>query len=141
MSPHDPTNIDESVIIGDSICGDCGAVPGAHHMPGCDVERCGCHNGGQQAISCGECDDESYWQNRIRWTGEWHGKKECRHHGFYCHTLVDGEPVEDPSTILPAQQAGAKVQWYVPCDKGDIGAHEDLNRWHSKGCPGISEEP
>ena len=36
-------------------CHDCGVVPGKHHHPGCDMERC--PRCGGQLISC-ECLDE-----------------------------------------------------------------------------------
>ena len=132
---HDPTDIDQSAIKGDRICGDCGAVPGAFHMPGCDVERCGACGG--QAISCG-CPDEAYGANRQRWTGAWPGSLEAAHHGLFCHNLVDGKPEPDMRKVLDTPRH--RVQWHVPCDKDDVGARPDLNRWHDMGCPPIPLE-
>ena len=133
------TDIDPTAIKGDRICGDCGAVPGAYHMPGCDVERCGCDKGGRQAISCDSCTDEEYFANRIRWSGVWPGQLEAEHHGLFCHDLLDGEPEPDIRKILKAQEQGrgAKVQWHVPCGPDAVGAHPDLNRWQDLGCPPI----
>jgi hypothetical protein len=136
---HNPNDIDKSAIRGDRACGDCGAVPGAFHTPGCDVERCGCRNGGQQALSCGDCDDRMYLENRIRWSGEWPGKRECRHHGLYCHNLINGKPAT-MREMLDAQDARREIEWHVPCGKDAGGAREDLNRWHDQGCPGIPAE-
>jgi len=136
---HDPTDIDESVIKGSRICGDCGAVPGAFHMPGCDVERCGACGG--QAIACG-CEDGLYYAARPqnRWTGVWPGHLEAEYHGLFCHDLIDGVVVTDFGEILRRQNAGEKVDWHVPCGKDDEGAHPDLNRWHRMGCPSIPRD-
>lgn len=38
-------------VSSESACHDCGAMPGAPHVPGCDMERC--PKCGGQAISCG----------------------------------------------------------------------------------------
>ena len=130
---HDPKNIDEAAIKGDRTCGDCGAFPGAFHMPGCDVERCGCRQGGQQALSCSTCTDESYFANRIRWSGAWPGKLEAEYHGLFCRDEIDGKP----ATMAEMLQRPPGAVWHVPCGKDDEGARPDLNRWHDMGCPGI----
>jgi len=125
-----------SAILGTGNCHDYNAPPGSCHHLGCDVERC--PQCGGQSISC-DCTVADYWASRdkVRWTGEWPGKRECRHHGFFCHDLVNGRPVETTHDVLIARKAGGKVKWHVPCGKDDIGAHEDLNRWTDLGRPGI----
>lgn len=67
-------------------CGDCGAVPGDKHVPGCDVERCKIC--GWQALGC-DCPspegeyastlDATFgdWKSTV-WTGTWPGKEEMR---------------------------------------------------------------
>ncbi len=129
------SDIDESIIKGDRICGDCRAEPGAYHMPGCDVERCGCRGGGQQTISCEDCTDESYRANRLRWTGVWPGKLEAAHHGLFCRDEINGKPATMAEMLGPPRPPGAV--WHVPCQKDDEGAKPDLNRWHDMGCPPI----
>lgn len=93
-------------------CGDCGAEPGAFHVPGCDVERC--PRCGDQSISC-DCVyemngmkreelkekhpeiymngatnemlakyDEAWGLRRLPWTGRWPGELECEEFGFWC---------------------------------------------------------
>ena len=89
----------------ENLCHDCGAKPGEVHLDGCDVERCPACGG--QMISC-ECSNETIDEYpRLPWTGEWPGVSECREFGWYAR-LVPG-------------------QGWVPCDKNDIGASEDLN--------------
>lgn len=44
-------------------CGDCGALYGHYHHPGCDIERCPMCGG--QLISC-SCDIEAYALNRAK---------------------------------------------------------------------------
>jgi hypothetical protein len=119
-------------------CGDCGAVPGALHIEGCDVERC--PKCGGQKISCGciyeECGidqstmeethpeiyiggptEEMYavWDakrgaRRVPWSGEYPGAAECREFGFW----VIEQPNQDP--------------WWKPVPAGTPGATENLNR-------------
>ena len=130
-------DIDESAIKGNRICGDCGAEPGAFHLTGCDVERCGCRNGGQQALSCEVCTDESYTANRIRWSGAWPGVLEAEANGFFCRDEIDGKP----ATVREMLDSKSRNKvWHVPCGKDDEGAHADLNRWHDMGCPPIPTE-
>jgi hypothetical protein len=88
-------------------CPDCGAAPGGLHARGCDVERCpAC---GAQAISCGYCGAEHEPSDRVPWTGEWPGVEECRAFGWYARRVPG-------------------VAGWVPCDAGEEGAGEDLNR-------------
>jgi len=119
-------------------CSDCGALPGALHDPGCDVERCAfC---GYQRISCGciyelsgidtseleethpdiysngptkEMEDKYDAEvekigGRLPWTGEWPGKAECREFDLWCYF--------DES------------KGWVICDASHPKAREDLNR-------------
>jgi len=91
------------------LCHDCGVKKGEFHHDGCDVERCpacGC-----QLLSC-ECSDEEISKySRLPWTGEWPGISECREFGWYAK-LVEG-------------------QGWVPCNKNDEGAKENLNRLYT----------
>ena|GEM_PF-3331946 len=89
----------------DSPCPDCGVSPGQFHTPGCDVERCS--QCGLQAIGC-DCAFEAD-SNRVSWSGEWPGVAECREFGWYSKRNHGGVG-------------------YVPCDKEDPEASEDLNR-------------
>ncbi len=144
-------------------CPDCGVKPGAVHSPGCDVERCPRCKG--QAISCDciyefcgmplfdleeehpdifeggpteemyEKWDAAWGDKREPWSGEWPGKAECRELGFYCRDIApDGTPYTRPYTA--EEVLGGKIKFHVPCNKGDSGAHEDLNRLaqHISGC-------
>lgn len=83
-------------------CPDCGVAPGELHQQGCDIERCP-ECGGQMLM-----DDCELTVPRLPWTGEWPGKAECREFGWY-------------SKMEPGQG-------WVPCDKDEPGAHENLNR-------------
>ena len=85
------------------LCPDCGVHPGRLHKKYCDVERC--PNCGGQRLSC-NCENSL---PHLPWSGEWPGVAECREFGWYAKRIpgIDG---------------------YVPCDKNDIGADEDLNR-------------
>lgn len=111
-------------------CGDCGAVPGALHEPGCDVERCALC--GEQAIACGCIYEVNGVQaadredgptdamyavvdamvaqvgGRLPWTGSFPGTEECVAFGWYAK-LVRG-------------------RGWVPCEATDDGACPDLNR-------------
>ncbi len=94
-----------------SRCPDCHALPDTLHLSGCDVERCpAC---GHQFISCG-CGKFSDIRRRarLRWTGTWPGVEDCQRLGWCCKPTKDG---------------------YVPCDKTDPEATEDLNRLAAHG--------
>jgi hypothetical protein len=90
-------------------CPDCGVFPAILHKPNCDVARC--MNCGNQYISC-TC--PVHLAHRDVWIGEWPGKADCREFGWYCRDADD------------IGQAGS-VGW-IRCNKGDVGATEDLNR-------------
>jgi len=122
-------------------CGDCGAKPGEHHQPGCDVERCarcggqsiGCHCiyevNGINYSTLEETHPEVYMQGptpemeakwdaewgsrRMPWTGEWPGEAECREFGFWSVFGPD---------LSPPQVGWISVSAETP------GATEDLNR-------------
>lgn len=85
-------------------CPDCGALPGANHNPGCDVEQCG--NCGGQRLGC-SCGIDLAVQ-RLPWTGEWPGTMECREFGWYSKR--------------------AAGRGWQRCDETDPQAGEDLNR-------------
>ncbi len=117
-------------------CGDCGAMPGKLHIPGCDIEQC--PRCGWQAISCHciyevnkiDVDDikdhhsevykngptpemyakfDAQWgSRRIPWTGESWGTAECREFGWYSMWVED--------------------KGWRQCGKDAPGAGEDLNR-------------
>lgn len=157
---NDEEDIDLSVIpegFETRNCGDCGAVPGAYHQPGCDVERCPRCGGQQISCSCiyvvndinvdrmeedhpeifheGPTDgmyhrwDHEWKDRRLRWTGVWPGVVECHELGFFCRDLWQdtGEPVVGPWDFDEQERRG--MVFHVPCEKGDPGAHADLNRW------------
>lgn len=86
-------------------CPDCHANPGQLHEWDCDVEQC--PSCGGQLISC-SCGDETPPDERMPWTGRWPGVAECREFGWH-------------SKSVPGVG-------YVPCDAGDEGDAEDLNR-------------
>lgn len=111
-------------------CPDCGIMPGGLHHLGCDVERCA--KCGGQALSCDYCTEEGEEidiSHRERWTGEWPGVIECRELGFWCQDVYKdtGLPVkkDDYHRALDAHN----IKFHVPCEAGDEGAHEDLNRF------------
>jgi len=85
-------------------CPDCGVKTGQLHRRGCDVERCP-YCGLQMGCDCkgGEVPDD----DRIPWSGEWPGVEDCRRLGLYAR-MVPG-------------------RGWVPCEKDDEGAMEDLN--------------
>jgi len=86
-------------------CHDCSVSPGEFHKSGCDVERCPLC--GYQMITCG-CDlNHISDDERIKWTGEWPGAAECREFDLWAK-FVDGKG-------------------WIPCDKREPGATEDLN--------------
>jgi len=91
------------------LCHDCGAKPGEFHHDGCDTERCPACGG--QLLSCGCSDAEINEYPRQPWTGEWPGVLECQEFGWYAKLI--------------------KGQGWVPCDKNDEGASENLNRLYS----------
>ena len=91
-----------------------------------------------QALTCVVCDDDSYFANRIRWSGAWPGKLEAEHHGLYCRDEINGLPATMGEVL--AARGNPKARWHVPCGKDDEGAHPDLNRWHDLGCPPIPKE-
>jgi Zn-finger nucleic acid-binding protein len=86
-------------------CPDCHVEAGQSHHDGCDIERCPLCSGQRLSCGCGEVEEE----DRMPWTGEWPGEKECREHGMYA-VLVAG-------------------QGWVSCDKDTKGAVLDLNRF------------
>jgi hypothetical protein len=91
----------------DQRCPDCGVLPGKLHEIGCDVEQCPYCGG--QLISC-DCARAVSAETAIPWTGEWPGKTECLEFGWYAK-LVKGHG-------------------WVPCDRDEPGATEDLDRLH-----------
>lgn len=85
-------------------CHDCQVSPGEIHKDNCDVERCPLC--GYQMITCG-CDlTHVSDEDRIKWTGEWPGAAECREFDLWSKFTDQG---------------------WVPCDKREPGATEDLN--------------
>jgi hypothetical protein len=144
-------------------CRDCGVQPGANHHPGCDTERC--PRCGGQAIGCnciyvvngynmdtleeehpaiynGGPTAEMYtkWNaewggKRLRWTGLWPGKAECRKLGWMCRDMDGQGNVVTFQEALDIRGRGGRVLWHQPCEPGDEGASADLNRWAREGCP------
>jgi hypothetical protein len=86
------------------VCPDCCAYPGEQHIDGCDVERC--LECGTQRISC-DCSKDP--DQRVPWSGEWPGVRECREYGWYAKLTGQG---------------------WTSCHPDEPGAHEDLNRLH-----------
>jgi hypothetical protein len=92
-------------------CPDCGAKTGELHRLGCDVEPC--PRCGRQLLSClhyllGGAQPPPD-EERLPWTGERPGERECRAFGWWAK--------RDP--------AGPG---YVPCGPDDPEAEPDLNR-------------
>lgn len=81
--------------------------------------------------------DAEWGSKRLRWTGEWPGKRECRALGYYCRDLWKdtGEVMPRAEDFDEIRRRG--VRWHVPCGPDDEGAHEDLNRWARQGCPEV----
>jgi hypothetical protein len=73
--------------------------------------------------------DAEWGDKRLRWTGAWPGKLECRELGFWCRDLDAQGNVVNVREALDIQNAGGRIRWQVPCEAGDEGAHEDLNRY------------
>lgn len=143
-------------------CPDCGAVPGAFHVPGCDVEHCprcggqsiGCdciyevngidvdtmaethpeiYTGGPTDKMC-EVWDKAWDDKRIRWTGYWPGDIECWTLGMVCRDeYADGTPCLKIESFPPPPG----FKFHVPCGVNDEGAHADLNRWVCLDQPGV----
>jgi hypothetical protein len=92
-------------------CYACDARPGTLHKLGCDIEQCPyC---GHQLLSCEHfffgADEPPPVEDRLPWTGEWHGEAEAREFGWY-------------SKRVPG------VAGWVPCDQDDPGAGLDITR-------------
>lgn len=71
-------------------CPDCGALPGAYHQLGCDIERCPyCFWQMLEHIFGGGCPvhEDTPWpvpqEDRLLWTGVWPGEQECLDFGWY----------------------------------------------------------
>ena len=81
-------------------CSDCGAIPGEYHDPGCDLElcpRCGwklnmCDNDGCPGKRPGDI-----WpiplDDRLVWTGDAPGVRECHEFGYLCTLNINGQLV------------------------------------------------
>ena len=111
-------------------CPDCGVMPGGLHHLGCDVERCG-HCGGQ-ALMCGYCAEEGKKidiAHRERWSGEWPGVVECRELGFWCRDVYKGTGLPIKKGDFHRARKALNIRFHAPCEAGDEGAHEDLNRF------------
>jgi hypothetical protein len=96
-------------------CPNCGSKTGQLHRIGCDVEPC--PRCGRQLLSCihylfgsvqAPPDEE-----RIPWSGEWPGERECREFGWCVKSNPTGPG-------------------YVPCGPDDPEAQPDLNRLHKE---------
>ncbi len=95
---------------GEPCCPDCEAPVGELHVRGCDVEQCP-YCGGQLLSCCCPGIDTEYVpdDDRLPWTGEWPGTRECEEFGWYAKR--------------------AAVGW-VSCAADEPGAGPDLNRLH-----------
>jgi hypothetical protein len=91
-------------------CTDCGAAPGEHHRPDCDIERCP-YCGGQLIV----CGHDPPLDDRILWDGFWPGEKECAEHGW----------------VVRFDENQGK---YIPCEPGDPDARPDINRFRLEYC-------
>jgi hypothetical protein len=98
-------------------CPRCEAGVGEHHVEGCTVEVCP-YCGGQllMCLMSGACERQEGrgpWppplDDRLPWTGEWPGSRECREFGWYARRAVIG---------------------WESCDPDDPEAVPDLNRLH-----------
>ena len=116
-------------------CRQCGAVPGAMHVEGCGVERCGC---GYQAIGC-DCSEEDYRAQRPnnRWTGVWPGVLDAEALGYFCRDFhPDGSPVTKDNPLTHERAMARGIRYHVPCTIDDPGAHADLNRYYRERAMG-----
>jgi hypothetical protein len=93
----------------DKTCPDCGVSPGTLHLENCDVALCSID--GQQRLMC-----EHEEGNGGTWTGEWPGVVECREFNLF-------------SRFVPGLG-------FVPVDRGDPAAVEDLNTLTARGLSG-----
>jgi hypothetical protein len=125
-----PAPSDFKIELAGRRCPDCGVMPGGLHHMGCDVERCNACGG--QALSCGYCvkDEEDVPEtHRTRWTGEWPGVVECRELGFWCRDVYKDTGLPIKKGDFARARDLYNIRFHVPCEAGDEGAHEDLNRF------------
>jgi hypothetical protein len=98
-----------------TVCPRCKAQPGHPHQLGCSIERCP-YCGGMLLLclssGCQRADYDTPWppplDDRLFWTGEWPGLRECRKFGWYARRV--------------------KGKGWLDCDKTDEGAQPNLNR-------------
>ena len=105
-------------------CHDCGVKIGEYHKEWCDAPSCTIC--GIQLLQC------NHWEKgNSKFTGEMYPeeRKICRELGLYCRSFVNGKPVK-PGEIDANKlfDPNYKVDWFVPCNKDDYGAHPDINR-------------